>query len=292
VPTTCSSLILLPVGPGTNLEFLLDTLETVERFAAPDHKVLLADDSAEGVGARVQAVLPKVDVLLLRAPGSDMTRSVTGRFSETIAKAVRHSVENYAFKVMMRLDGDALLCNPEADVRGMEFLEAHPKVGMVGSYRVRCDGQPRDFSGSAEHLKNEVKRQWLPAKKALAASLTKLLEPALKNGYELGENIIAPGSMVSFEAAKQLAAHPLFGDPSLRPTHLGDDHLNSLMLRALGFELADFATGDLPLGVWLRKLEWSPEELVKRGKAVVHSVRGYGDLGEADVRERFRALRG
>ncbi len=288
---TCSSLILLPVGPGTKLEFLLDTLDTVERFAAPEHKILIVDDSAEGIGARVQTVSPAVDVLLLRAPGSDMTRSVAGRFFETVAEGVRHSAQNYSFEVLMRLDADALMCNPGADVRGMEFLKAHPKVGMIGSYRVRCDGQIRDFSGGAEHLKKESGRQLLPAKRALSASLNKLLEPALQNGYEPGENVIAPGSMLSLEATRRLAAHPLFGDSSFRPTRLGDDHLNCLMLRALGFELADFATGDLPLGIWLRKLEWSPQELVKRGKSVVHSVRGYGDLGEREVRERFRELR-
>lgn len=284
-------MILLPVGPGTELPFLLDTLESVEQFADRDHKVLVVDDSGEGIGADVQQALPAVDILLLRPPGFNTARSVAGRFFETIATAVRHAVAEYSFEVMMRLDADALMCNPGADRRGIDFLQANPNVGMIGSYRVRCDGQPRDFSGAAGHLKRESGLKFMPGKRALAASLNRLLRPALENGYELGENIIAPGSMMSFEAAEQLAAHPLFGHPSFRPTRLGDDHLNSLMLRSLDFELADFATGGLPLGVWLRKIEWSPEELVKRGKAVVHSVRGYGGMGEAEVRNAFRSLR-
>lgn len=271
--------------------FLLDTLESIERFSMPDHKVLLLDDSGEGIGAKVQESNPRLDVLINRAPGADTKRSVAGRFFETIATAVRHSVANYDFKLMMRLDADALMCNPGADDKGIAFLQAHPKVGMIGSYRVRCDGQPRDFKGSADFIKRESGRHLLPAARALSASLNQLLKPALENGYEPGENIIAPGSMLSYAAAAKLCAHPLFGHPSFRSTRLGDDHLNSLMLRAVGFDLADFATGNFPLGVWLRKIEWSPEDLVRRGKAVVHSVRGYQDLTEEQVRARFRALR-
>ena len=287
----CSSLILLPVGPNTHLPFLADTLETIERFSLPDNKILLADDSAQGIGAEAKARHPKIDVFVLREVGAQAVRSVTGRFNETIAKCFRHATENYNFRCLMRMDADALMCNPGADKRGLEFLEANPQVGQIGSYRVRCDGQPRDFSGAAEHIKRETGFQLLPARRKLAEALNSLLDPALKHGYELGENIIAPGSMTSYAACVKMAAHPLFGSPAFRPTRLGDDHTNSLLIRSLGFQLADFATADLPLGIWLRKLEWSPEELVHKGKCVVHSVRGYRDLNEEQVRTEFKKLR-
>lgn len=287
----CSSLVLLPVGPGSSLPFLLDTLESVARYALPDHKVLLADDSAEGLGDRAQEFLPEVDVLVLRGMGRDTRRSVSGKFFETIAKCVHHATDNYDFRLLLRLDTDALMCNAGADERGIEFLEKNPKVGMIGSYRTRCDDQPRDFTGSGDILKSEAGFQVLPAQRAMAASLNELLQPALANGYEYGENVIAPGSMLSREAAEKLCVHPLFGDPTFRSTRLGDDHLNSLILRALGFELADFATGDQPLAIWLRNIEWSPEEIVKKGKAIVHSVRGYQDQNEDQVRAKFKSMR-
>jgi hypothetical protein len=291
VPKSCSNLVILPVGPGTNLPFLLDTLESIRRFSLPDHQILVADDSAEGLGDQVREKIPLVDVFVLRAKGGDATRSVAGRFTETMAKIIRHSLENYDFASLMRMDCDALMCNAGADERGIAMLRANPKLGQIGSYRVRCDDQPRDFKRNADILDKEMGFQLLPAKKALAASLNSLVKPALQNGYEMGENIIAPGSMTSRLACEKMAAHPLFGDPSFRPTRLGDDHLNSLLLKALGFDLGDFATGDLPLGVWLRKIEWSPEELVARGKCIVHSIRGYQDLNEEQVRTRFRVLR-
>ena len=291
MPADCSSLILLPVGPGTHLPFLLDTLETIERFAAPDHRTLLADDSGESIGELAKEKLPQIDVLVLRRPGQDTKRSVAGRFFETIATCITHAVQNYSFRCLMRMDADALMCNPGADVKAIETLEAHPNLALIGSYRFRCDGEKRDFTGSGEILKREAGAQLLPRKRALPKSLDQLLQPALKNGYELGEHITAPGSALSRAAAERLVAHPLFGHPSFRPTRLGDDHLISLMLISMGLKLGDFATGDLPLGVWLRKLEWSPEDLVAKGKCVVHSVRGYQALNEEQVRERFRTLR-
>lgn len=248
MPQTCSTLVLLPVGPGTHLPFLLDTLETIERFCLPDHQILLADDSAQGIGAEAKAAFPKIDVLTLRAAGEQASRSVSGNFFEKIAKSIRHATENYSFQTLMRMDADALMCNPGADQRGIELLKSNPKLGMIGSFKVRCDGEPRDFKWSADHVKKEAGFQLLPDKRKLSESLNTLLKPALDNGYEYGENIIAPGSLTSRAACEKLCAHPLYGDPSFRATKLGDDHLNSLVLRAVGLEPGDFATGDLPLG--------------------------------------------
>lgn len=285
------SLIFLPVGPGTRLEFLLDTLESIRVFAMPGHQTLLVDDSAEGLGAQAKAAFSDLHVHVTRAPGDDGTRSVSGRFFETVAKAMKHATSTFEFEVLVRMDADALMVNPGEDRRAIDYFRENPQVGMIGSHRVRCDGQPRDFARNAEIIRRESQWSFSPVRRKLAASYKRLLEPAVANGYELGENVNGPGATLSRRACEALASHPLFGDASFRPTKLGDDHLNSLLLCAIGFKLGDFASGDLPLGVWLRNIEWSPEELVARGKCIVHSVRGYGKEDEAQVRARFKALR-
>ena len=289
--TACPCLYFLPAGPGTQVPFLLDTLESIRTFAIPGHHILLVDDSAEGIGEQAKRELPDLNLLVTRPQGADDTRSVSGKFFETVAKGMRHATAEFEFDVLIRMDADALMTNPGADRRAIDYFRSNPTVGMIGSHRVRCDGQPRDFKRNAEIIENECRWSFSAGRRSLARSYKSLLGPAVANGYELGENVIGPGATLSKRACEALSAHPLFGDASFRFTKLGDDHLNSLLLRALGFGLDDFATGDLPLGVWLRKLEWSPEELVKRGKCIVHSVRGYQDLGEAQVRERFRILR-
>jgi hypothetical protein len=291
VPVTCSTLIHLPVGPGTHLPFLFDTIESIERFADPTHQILLVDDSAQGVGDETKAKFPEVDVLVMRAAGVEASRSVTGNFFEKISRSIKHATEKYFFQVLMRMDADALMCNAGAEVRAIELFKSNPKLGMIGSFKFRCDGESRDFGWSAVRLKKQAGFQVLPGARRLAESLNTLLKPALANGYEYGENIIAPGSFTSRVACEKMSAHPLYGHESFRETKLGDDHLNSLFIRAVGFEPGDFATGDLPLGVWLKKLEWAPEEIVKRGKCVAHSVRHYQDWDEAKVRAEFKRLR-
>ena len=288
MPVSCSSLIYVPAGPETRFEFLLDTLRSIERFADPQHRLLLVDDSARGLGALAKEAMPDIDVLVLRESGSDARYNVSGDFCVKMAWAIRHATQNYSFEALMRIDTDALMCNPGADTRAMELLNSNPRLGMIGSFRTRCDGHNRitEFPGVGHVVRwNESSPD-----EALASSMKALLRAAFANGYEYGEHVIAPGSVMSRAACEALCAHPLYGDECFRKAWIGDDQLTSIFIRAVGLESGDFACDDFPLGVWWGKLQWSPEELVRRGKCVVHSVRGYGDWDEEAVRAEFRRL--
>ncbi|HEY2322228.1 MAG TPA: hypothetical protein VGJ82_05115 [Thermoanaerobaculia bacterium] len=288
MPAPCSSLIYVPVGPGTRFEFLLDTLRSIERFADPRHRLLLVDDSAEGLGARAKEAMPEIDLLVLREAGCDATYDVDGGLFVNVARTVRYATTAYSFQVLMRIDTDALMCNPGADTRAIELLDSNPRLGMIGSFRTRCDGHDRAADFPA--IGKLVRRNECSPDEELASLMRSLLSEAVANGYEYGEHVIAPGSIMSRAACEALCAHPLYEDPRFGKASLSDDHLHSIFLRAVGLESADFACDDLPLGVWWWHIQWSPEELVRRGKSVVHSVRGYGDCDENAVRAEFRRL--
>lgn len=281
----CPCLVLIPVGPGTSVEFLQDTVDSIVVYGIPGHRILLADDSGQGVCDRIKGV----DVMSIRDAADKTRRTVTSAFFGKVCQGIGHSVKNYDFEVLLRIDADALMVNSGSEHAAIDHFSKNPRVGQIGSYRMRCDGQARDFSWPANNMRNEQRYSLIPKKRALALSMKRLISEA-KN-YELGEHVIAPGSFMSRAAVEAVVKHPLFGHKSFGITKLGDDHLTSLMVMACGFSLGDFATGDKPLGIWLRKIEWPPEELVQRGKAIVHSVRGYQELGEGAVRERFRKLR-
>ncbi len=288
MPLSCSSLIYVPVGPEVYFEFLLDTLGSIERFADPRHRCLVVDDSGYGLGAQAKEAMPDIGVLVLREPGSDDTYNVAGNFCVKMAQAIRYATENYSFQALMRIDTDALMCNPGADTRAIELLNSNPRLGLIGSYRTRCDGHNRmtEFPGVGDLVKwNESSKD-----QPLASAMKTILSAAFANGYEYGEHVIAPGSLLSRAACEALCAHPLFGHDSFRKAWIGDDQLHSIFIRAVGLEFGDFACDDFPLGIWWGKLQWSPEELVRRGKCVVHSVRGYGDWDEEAVRAEFRRL--
>ena len=288
MPVACSSLIYVPVGPATRFEFLLDTLRSIERFADPRHRLLLVDDSAEGLGARAKEAMPEIDVLVLREPGSDAVYDVNGGLFTKVTRAIRYATTTYSFQALMRLDTDALMCNPGADTRAIELLSSNPRLGMLGSFRTRCDGHDRaaDFPG----IGKLVRRNESSPDEELASVMRSLLSEACANGYEYGEHVLAPGSVMSRGACEALSAHPLYGDERFGKAGLCDDHIHSMFIRAVGLESGDFACDDLPLGTWSWHIQWSPEELVRRGKSVVHSVRGYGDWNEDVVRAEFRRL--
>jgi hypothetical protein len=288
MPVACSSLIYVPVGPATRFEFLLDTLRSIERFAESRHRLLLVDDSAEGLGARAKEAMPEIDVLVLREPGSDAAYNVDGGLFVKVARTVRYATTTYSFQALMRLDTDALMCNPGADTRAIELLGSDPRLGMLGSFRTRCDGHNR--AADFPKIGNLVRRDEGSPDEGLASVMRSLLSEACANGYEYGEHILGPGSIMSRAACEALSAYPLYGDERLSKASLSEDHLHSIFIRAVGLESGDFACDDLPLGVWSWHLQWSPEELVRRGKSVVHSVRGYGDWGEDAVRAEFRRL--
>jgi len=288
MPVACSSLIYVPVGPATRFEFLLDTLRSIERFAESRHRLLLVDDSAEGLGARAKEAMPEIDVLVLREPGSDAAYNVDGGLFVKVARTVRYATTTYSFQALMRLDTDALMCNPGADTRAIELLGSDPRLGMLGSFRTRCDGHNR--AADFPKIGNLVRRDEGTPDEGLASVMRSLLSEACANGYEYGEHILGPGSILSRAACEALSAYPLYGDERLSKASLSEDHLHSIFIRAVGLESGDFACDDLPLGVWSWHLQWSPEELVRRGKSVVHSVRGYGDWGEDEVRAEFRRL--
>lgn len=288
MPVACSSLIYVPVGPGTRFEFLLDTLHSIERFADPRHRLLLVDDSAEGLGARAKEAMPEIDVLVLREPGSDAVYDVNGGLFVKATRAIRYATTTYSFQALMRLDTDALMCNPGADTKAIELLSSNPRLGMLGSFRTRCDGYDR--AADIPKIGKLVRRDENSPDEELASVMRSLLSEACANGYEYGEHVLAPGSVMSRGACEALSAHPLYGDERFGKAGLCDDHIHSMFIRAVGLESGDFACGDLPLGTWSWHIQWSPEELVRRGKSVVHSVRGYGDWNEDVVRAEFRRL--
>ena len=155
------------------------------------------------------------------------------------------------------------MCNPGADTRAIELLGSDPRLGMLGSFRTRCDGHNR--AADFPKIGNLVRRNEGSPDEELASVMRSLLSEACANGYEYGEHVLGPGSIMSRAACEALSAYPLYGDERFSKASLSEDHLHSIFIRAVGLESGDFACDDLPLGVWSWHLQWSPEELVWRG---------------------------
>jgi hypothetical protein len=121
--------------------------------------------------------------------------------------------------------------------------------------------------------------------------LRKVLKKSLKNGYELGEHVIGCANFFSYDCIDRLIRSNLISRNEFYATCLAEDHLFGLLIYSIGKKNGDLATGSLPLGVRWRGLPCSPQELVLRGKKIVHSTHFYQDMTEAEIRDYFRKIR-
>ena len=67
---------------------------------------------------------------------------------------------------------------------------------------------------------------------------------ARRHGYEDGENCLGAACFFSRTVLLAMRDKRLLAIPALVTSHLGDDHMFGLLVRAAGFELGDFATGE------------------------------------------------
>ncbi len=290
--------VVIPVGPSANLDYVLDTIHSVTHYTSPSTQIIIIDDSGANVGADLQASFP--DLKILQTPGS----SGYGRISQEgshganegglywwLASAFLYACENYDFEVLLKLDEDALVIGKRPEDDAIRLFRQNPNVGLIGSYKLDCNGDPRDFSGAAKKLYRDTSWQRLLQNPRLYMTFRRLLSRALVNGYETGENVQGGACFISAKCVRRLAEEELLLRKELRRSICDEDYIFPLLVRSIGMELGDFATGDLPMGVRWRGLPCSPQELLARRKKVIHSTRFWENMKEEEIRSFFRELR-
>jgi hypothetical protein len=281
---SCAIVAVIPVGPSTSRIFLQDTVESILYYAECRTLVLLVDNAGTGIADDVAKDFEAVDVLERLSP-----KGMRGPLYINAAAAFLHVLENYDCRVILRVDEDALAIGPFGS-EILQFFEKHPKVAIAGSYRDDCMGKGRSFAPPAMRIVFLL-TVGAVMQPRLWPVLVKLVTRAKAHGYDLGEHILFGVCALGADALKGMSAQGNLMRPEFIASHLHDDHIFGLLAKASGYELADYATGNLPIGAAWRGLPCSPSELEAREKKLVHSVRSWGDLDEAAIRAYFRASR-
>jgi len=171
----------------------------------------------------------------------------------------------------------------------MSRFETSPKIGALGAYRLGPDGRKRD---------------WKPARKALDAELgiRGLRHPSCRRilralvasapGYIHGEHALGAAVVYRRQAIIEMYRQGLLDLSGLTSSRLGEDHIFGLLTVATGYRIDDFSGPEGPMAVQWKGLPSAPEDLLKAGKLVTHSVRSWGEMSEQEIRDHFAKARG
>lgn len=279
--------VLIPVGPNTDLGFLSDTLESINFFCTTNTKVVLINDSQRELAFK--GLSSEIDEI----KNKKRLGKQSGLFY-SLSRAILHIYKLYDFDVLLRLDDDGLITghNPEQDAK--IFFKKNPTVGMLGSYKFTFSGEKRDFSWAKMRIRIERNYFWIlynSIRNSKLTSYSKLISKAEQNGYEMGEHVLGGAYFMSSSLIEKLASLDLLQSSEFLGSKLEEDQIFGILTYVAGFKLGDFVTGELPMCLKWRGLPLSPEKIVRLGKKIVHSTRFYEKISENEIRTRFKHFR-
>ncbi|HEU4472149.1 MAG TPA: hypothetical protein VFR58_13750 [Flavisolibacter sp.] len=278
--------IVIPVGPGTDPDFIIDTIRSFIHYTASSYKIILADDSQQGIGEEVKKSYPDIDVIR-----TNKSMGAMAGLYITLSMAFRHALEKYSFRLLLKLDTDALVIGSEPEREALELFEKRPEIAIAGQYPLDYEGKPWDVGWPRARIVNGT-MTWKFIRRPVAnVLLRKLYISALKHGYRTGESVFGGAYFMGHSFLKALYEHKYLPNQLLGKLNMGEDHLFALLAKALGFELGDLSTNGLPFGCAWKGLPASPEQLHRAGKKIIHSTRYWQEMKEADIRRYFSQQR-
>jgi hypothetical protein len=283
--------VIIPVGPGSRPDWVLDTMASVRYYTEGTLKFILIDDSQKSVAAGIAAEVADVDVVVI-----PKNLGKVGGLYISLSTAYRFVLDTYECRVVLRMDDDALMTGWNPHLDALEAMRAEPLTGIIGRhiqgrFSPDCFGNTHDNYWPRKQLMKDT-ASWKLIRRPLAnLALRKLLLEALGNGYELGENIQGGAYFITRDCLQKLADRGLLPMQRLRDVNLCEDHLFSMLAKVAGMELCDLAGPGMPFGIAWKGLPASPETLLHSGKKIIHSLRFWRDLDETAIREHFSRQR-
>lgn len=278
------TVFVVPVGPDCREEYVTDTLDSIYHFA-PKSRVIVVDDSRRGIGAVLEE---RYGLTALEARAHGLFGSLYLNLSDGFQVALHEP-----FKVLVRLDTDGLIAGSDFEAKATECFKMNGRLGSLGGFRKGYDTVGIRNRSWAKHriLIYLFTRAFAQPRQAL--TVAGIVWRARKHGYRLGESIMGGAAVYRYEAVAALEAADLLGRPELAATGLQEDYIFGLCLFSLGFQLGEFGNryDDLPMGVNWMGLPASPEELMERGKSIIHSTKSFGTMNEDAIRDEFREAR-
>jgi len=282
------AVIFVPFADG-ELEMAVDTIDSIRHYVREPHHIIAYDDATKDrLDLELQSRARGVTVLR-------NTRKHGGRSGlyVTMAQACKYAMERFKFSVFLKMDTDALMVGPGLIGEAIDYFDAHPDVGILGSYRVRADGKQRRWYAWKWALVYESS----PLRRVFGKSVLwrARIREARGRGYELGENVLGGAFLLRYELLEILRERGDLDyryDEVLSQSRICDDVIFSLFCRACGYKIGDFGGPGQSMALALDRLPLAKEEVLAHGKSIIHSLKqGKDGESQAELRSFFRAHR-
>jgi hypothetical protein len=298
--------VIIPLGPGdAEISRTRDLLDSVWTYEPLTPLVILVDDG--GVARDVAAHFsppPTCRLVALKNPRKGRGIGPTSGLSAGMIVAlawIREHARDVLFTV--KLDTDALVIAPFAERIARAFA-ANPDAGMAGLYDRMCDGTVRDQTSFQKMLRKLTQPLALWRRPAnpghfvtfhffgRGATIRRQIRDAFACGYKPAEFVLGGAYSISGAAIGRMAAKGYFADPLLwLNTQFSEDIVLSMYTCGAGLRLLGLATEGGPFAVQHYGLPDTPERLIERGYAIVHSLKNDPKRTEQEYREFFQARR-
>ncbi len=279
--------VVIPVGPTCREEDSLDTIESVRHYTTPNRRIIIADDSANGMGHKLQQSVPELEIVT-----TPRNMGKYGGLYVNLSLAFAHAVKTGRFDVLLRMDTDALIIGPRPEDEAHRLFTEQPHIGIAGQYPLTYDGEPWDYSWETREMaKFNVRFLSLVRRPPGVWALRKVLRKATRDGFKIATNVFGGANCMSEDCVRKLHEAKLLPMRGLGFTRLQEDHLFGPLVWSVGKRFGDLASGRLPFGCAWVGLPASPQRLVADGKKVIHSIRSWGDMKEPEIRAFFRERR-
>jgi GT2 family glycosyltransferase len=281
-----AAVIIIPFANG-ELPMVLDTLESIDRFIQEPHHVIAVDDcSRDRLDETLRRTRPDLTVLRNERPHGGRSGLYV-----TVAKACKHALDHFSFRVCMKMDTDALMVGHGLVTQAIRYFEDNPEAGILGSYRVKANGDRRSWLKWKLGFRYEaslLRALW--GRKPLWRDPIRM---ARRRPYDLGENVLGGAYIIRRECLEAMRRNGLLDyeyETILSESRMGEDVIFSLMCKASGFDLHDFGAPEHSMALALADLPLAKEDILRQGKTVIHSVkRGKDGESQEELRAFFRA---